>query len=185
MLAPTHDPGGKVKIAIPDGMSGTAEFYGDREQYRLWLQRCWIKLNEPRRTIMFVGMNPSTASYEVNDPTVLREVNFSKAWGFNEYLKTNVMDYRATYPKDLLADGVIPRSDHNIPTILRLAEHADKIVCAWGVVTKKLAHYADETRDRLLVAGHRKKMFCLGRTLMGHPRHPLYLKADTKLEPYP
>lgn len=182
---PKHDPGGKVEIPLPPGMIGDAEFYGENDQYRPSLARSWNNAGDRLRVVMWIGMNPSTARGDVNDPTILREIGFSKALGFNDYIKCNVMDYRATNPKVLRSPGVNPRSDRNIPTILHYARMVEKIICASGVPPhKSLAHYAEETYAALREAGHGRKMFCLGRTLMGHPRHPLYLKADSALETF-
>jgi len=185
MLAPAHDPGGKVATPLPEGMLGDAEFYGPRGERRLWLRRSWIKPGEQRRTIMFTGMNPSTASHEVNDPTVTREVNFSMAWGFNDYIKTNVMDFRATYPKDLLAPGVIPCSERNLKTILHYARYAEKIVLCYGAPKhKSLERYGKDVTQALLDAGHFEKMFCFGLTKNGFPVHPLYLPKTATLVPF-
>lgn len=181
---PLHDPGGKVATMLPRGMEGNAEFSGDRQEYRPWLMRTWGETTE-QRFILWIGLNPSTARADVNDPTITREVDFSKRWGFSKYIKTNIMDYRATEPAGLLADGVIPRSAENLPTILRFAANADQIVVCHGVPPHKRLHtYAIETFEVLRNAGHINRMCCFGTTLFGWPRHPLYLSKDTPLQPY-
>jgi len=37
----THDPGGKVKLALKHGVTGTAEFGGKTNEYRYSLSRTW------------------------------------------------------------------------------------------------------------------------------------------------
>ena len=62
--------------------------------------------------------------------------------------------------------------------ILRAAREADRIVCAWGAHGR----HRDRGRDvfRMLAdAGHR--LYHLGLTREGQPKHPLYLKRDTPL----
>lgn len=184
---PKHDPGGKVETALPAGMRGGAEFYGDNDQYRVLLTRAWepAQAEMDTRYLLWIGMNPSTARDDVNDPTVTREIGFCKAWGYFNYVKCNVMDYRATKPKDLWAPGVVPCSDRNHGTILRLARDADKIICCSGVPPhKSLAHHATNVYAMLREEGHSRKMFAFGFTLMGHPRHPLYLPNDSELVPF-
>jgi hypothetical protein len=182
---PRHDPGGKVSTALPKGVTGAAEYYGDKEQYRLWLRRLWDAGDHASPYLLWIGMNPSTATAEVNDPTVTRIIGFSKSWGYSHAVICNVMDYRATHPNDLLA--VTPRSDRNMETILRFAHHADKIIMCHGILApaKTLAHYGDEAKQALIDAGYLSRMFCLGKTLLKKPKHPLFLAGDTKLEPYP
>ncbi|MBN9602063.1 MAG: hypothetical protein J0G33_03940 [Afipia felis] len=34
-----HDAGGKRRMKLPDGVKGDAEYFGVRQQYRLWLSR--------------------------------------------------------------------------------------------------------------------------------------------------
>jgi hypothetical protein len=192
---PTHDPGGKVATPLPKGMWGYADFHGDNGQYRLWLSRQWGALEKAVqnidelitscRYVLWIGMNPSTAMELVNDPTVTREIGFSKTWGYEAYVKCNVMDYRATKPKDLWAPGVVPCSDRNHATILKAARRADQIICCSGVPPhKSLECYAQHVYKMLHEAGHQRKMFAFGYTLMGHPRHSLYLPSDKELEPF-
>ena len=179
-----HDPGGKVSTALPKDMVGHAEFYGENDEYRLWLDRMWGGATIATPYILWIGMNPSTATAEVNDPTITREINFTKAWGYSGYVKCNTMDFRATNQRDLLQPGVQPRSDRNMPTILDYAKRADKIILCYGVPHKSLQCFGKDTVDMLRLRGHGSKLFCMGRTLLGSPRHPLYLRSDTQLEPF-
>lgn len=177
-----HDPGGKVKTALPPGMYGSAEFYGARHEYRLTLYRDWDGASADDLCVVFVGMNPSVADVEGNDPTVTRDIGFAKSFGFKRYWKLNICDFRATYPTDLVKPFVIPRSDKNLDTIRHICKGAAQIIMCYGVMHKPLQHYAFETVRALEADGHR--LWCLGTTLHGHPRHSLYLRADTKPEPF-
>jgi hypothetical protein len=175
-----HDAGGKVRTALPPGMIGDAEFYGANREYRLTLTRSWAPM--PSLTILWIGMNPSTADAQVNDPTITREVNFSKAWAFEKYIKCNVFDYRATHPKDMLAPGVKPFSDRNFDVIRDAANWANQIVLCYGVAPKKLQDAPLHLVNLLRADG--RKLWCLGKTNAGHPRHPLYMKTDATLEQF-
>src|ERR1035441_6224581 len=65
--AKAHDPGGKVRLALKAGITGTAKFGGVNQEYRYRLTRVW---DESKPLAMFVMMNPSTADPNVDDPTV-------------------------------------------------------------------------------------------------------------------
>ncbi|HEY7244437.1 MAG TPA: DUF1643 domain-containing protein [Xanthobacteraceae bacterium] len=174
-----HEPGGKVKTALPKGMRGSAYFCGDKQQYRVYLKRVWGSTGENRYPLL-IGMNPSTADAMHNDPTVTREIGFASAWGYEGLVKGNVCDYRASFPRDLLAPGAIARSVENLPILRKLAKEADKVVLCYGVLPKPLRWAADDLTEALRADGN--ELFCFGKTLLGFPRHPLYLPKDTALE---
>lgn len=176
-----HDPGGKVRLAMLPGTRGNAGF-SECGRYRHWLSRNWQPPGEmPPKALLFIGMNPSTAEADVDDPTIRREIEFSKRFGASAYVKVNVMDYRATSPKQLLAQGVNPCSDENREVIRRAAESAAKIIVCWGKLHRPLRRYADNTLGIL----RGRELWCLGKNADGSPRHPLYLPGATPLEKFP
>ncbi len=173
-----HDPGGKVRIRVAEDVAGDASF-SECGRYRQLLTRTYP---EGEGTVLWIGMNPSTAAAEVDDPTVRRESDFSRAWGFRRFVKANVMDFRATKPKDLLDPAVEPCSPANLPAIRAAAAEADLVMLAYGALHKKLRRYGEETVAALRADG--RKLFCLALTKDGAPRHPLYLRKDLKPIPF-
>ena len=173
-----HDPGGKVRLRLQGGVVGTALFSPCRK-HRLVLTRDWGE----GPSVLWIGANPSTAEADVDDPTIRREVNFTRGWGFCRYIKMNVLSYRATYPKDLLADGVEVTCPENLPTIVTMAATAKLIVVCHGVLHPTLQHHAGVIVMALCSKGH--GLHCLGRNADGSPKHPLYLPKTAALEPYP
>lgn len=175
-----HDPGGRVRHTLRDGVYGEARFWGVRQEYRYLLTRWWgCEDVESEPFVLWIGTNPSVANAFVNDPTATREVNFTKAWSYRRYIKMNVVDWRATKPRDLLS--VEPRSPKNLPAIIEFAQKADKVVACWGLLHKRLRPYADD----VIAALDGVDMQCLGYCKDGvSPRHPLYLKADSVLMPF-
>jgi hypothetical protein len=121
-------------------------------------------------------MNPSTAEAQVDDPTIRREIAFTRRAGFGSLIKVNVMDYRATRPAHLLAPGVQPCSEENLPCIARWARAASVTVAAWGTLPKPLRGYANAVAAAIAGA-----IYCLGQTGDGSPRHPLYVLGETEL----
>lgn len=174
-----HDPGGKVRIKLPPGTIGAAEFYGARDEYRLWLSRHWGDAAAPYA--LWIGMNPSTADALADDPTVYREVTYTQRMlKLSRYLKCNVMDLRVTQSKVLRKPPYPVRSELNLPTIMRLAADAERIIVCYGDLHPALQVHADTVVDALRAAGY--DLWCLGLTAKHkRPRHPLYVKGDTEL----
>ncbi|WP_127580893.1 DUF1643 domain-containing protein [Paenibacillus koleovorans] len=138
--------------------------------YRYSLWRIW---NPDLPKVLFVMLNPSTADASIDDPTIRRCIGFAKAWGFGSLEVVNLFAYRATDPEELkkCSDPIGPNNDYHIR---RAAHRADKIIAAWGTKGSLLG------RDRLVMEiFHSFPMFCLDVSKAGHPKHPLYIKADS------
>lgn len=174
VLPEAHDPGGKVRLRIQPGVSGDAVFSACG-RYRTVLRRWWGDPSGPY--VLWVAMNPSTASYDVDDPTIRKEMKFTRRDGYSVFVKVNVMDYRATNPKDLLAPGVEPCSPDNLPTIAQLSRNAASIIMAFGTLKPRHRVYAAQATRAILATG--KTPMCLGTSKDGSPLHPLYQLDET------
>lgn len=179
-----RDPGGKVKLKLPQHVSGTAIFSTCR-QYRHLLTRDWqTPLWKDLRDALWIGMNPSTADAEYDDTTIRREIYFTMRLGFSRLVMANVMNYRATHPKDLLSSPA-PCSNENLPHIVNAAKDAALIIVAWGSLPPALRPYAQAAENAVRAIDPPQPMFCLGFTKDGAPRHPLYVRAAAPLVPFP
>ncbi|MEM9032443.1 MAG: DUF1643 domain-containing protein [Pseudomonadota bacterium] len=141
--------------------------YSDCEQYRYRLRRTW---DPGGPDILFVMLNPSTATELRNDPTIERCERRARDSAFGRMTICNLFGWRATDPRDLKAatDPVGPCNDS---VLLASAKKAGMVVCAWGV------HGDFRKRGRtvaqaLAIIG---PLHHIGLTRDGHPRHPLYL----------
>lgn len=155
-------------ILTPSG----AIFSEGGEQSALYRHMLWRYWGPGVAFLHICGLNPSTAGHEMNDPTIRREIDFAKRWGFDGLLKTNAFDFRATNPKVMLVK-LSPMSEENDLWIFECRKRAGQSVAAWGV------HGTHNEREYAL-----KRMFqwyCLGKTKGGQPKHPLYVRADTPL----
>jgi len=177
-----HDPGGKVRLRLPDGVSGGAAF-SECGRYRQALTRDWTPPGTAPRTILFVGMNPSVASAEYSDPTCHRELVFARDWGFTRYLKGNVLDWRATSPRDIPADPALACSPDNIPALVDMASEAECVVMAYGKLHPRYRPVVDAAIAAMAATGRPLK--CLGLNKDGSAKHPLYLRKDTALMDFP
>lgn len=145
----------------------------DCQQYRYSLWRTWDR-EKPGLTI--VGLNPSTADAEQDDPTIRRCIRFARDHDFGSFTMINLFAYRATSPKDL-ADAGYPVGMHNNDAIDLALEDNFGCLVAWGALKKEARWQAEQTLYRLPNLVH-----CLGRTKSGDPRHPLYVRADAQWE---
>ena len=179
-----HDPGGSKRFRLQPGVRGSAQFGGPRQEYRHWLRRDWGGDGAPYA--LWIGMNPSTAEAHVDDPTIRREMEFTRRLGFTSYIKVNVMDYRATHPQVLLlllaGSAEWLSSPENLQTIAAKAAGAEMVVAAWGSLPKALRGYASDAAGAVIGSG--RLLTCLGTTADGSPRHPLYIRGDAAFIPW-
>ena len=138
--------------------------------YRYALRRVW---DTAKPTVLFIGLNPSAADHRVDDPTLRRCIRFAMAWGFGQVTVANLFAFRTPSPRALrhARDPIGPRND---AWLLRLIGDAEEVVVAWGNHGSYLA------RDRAALAMLERPK-CLGVSRRGSPKHPLYLRATTKL----
>ena len=151
-------------------MIGLAAFSPDRK-YRYALWRIW---DDRKPVCMFIGLNPSTANENTNDPTIRRCMSFAGCWGFGGLCMTNLFAYVSTNPPDLRSlDSIGPENDS---WLVYLAAHSGIIVACWG-------HWDIFGRSGAVMSLI-PKLYCLGTTKQGRPRHPLYLSRETKPTEY-
>ncbi len=154
-------------------MEGSAHFSRcGRYRYALW--RTW---DEKRPTMLFIGLNPSTADAIEDDPTIRRCIRFAGDRGYGRLAVANLFAYRATNPA-VLRRTPYPIGRSNNRWLLRLAAESDVCVAAWG---NGGSHLGQDAEVVALLRG----LQCLGVTASGAPRHPLYVRADTKLRSLP
>lgn len=144
--------------------------------YRYSLTRRW-GIGTPNR-VCFMMLNPSTANASADDPTIRRCIGFAKRWGHDSLEVVNVFALRTSDPAKLLLSNN-PLGMNNHAYIQEAFVFAEKIVVAWGASVSVVSWL-----PRHIMADHKHKLFCLGLTKTGHPRHPLYVKADTELIHY-
>jgi hypothetical protein len=150
-------------------------------RYRYWLGR-WFGPGIVGLPILM--LNPSTADADFDDPTIRRCEGFARREGYGGICVVNLYAYRATDPAELwsVEDPVGPDNDRQIEMTFQSA-HALRLpmICAWGTNAKP----ARVAAVGFIARRFNVRILCLGTTKDGHPRHPLYLRADTPLVPWP
>ena len=87
-------------VMICESVPMKEEHKGDH--YRYWLHRDIAPLR--REGLVFVLLNPSTATATIDAPTIPRSMVFA-ALGYRELTVVNLFAIRATKPKDLIQAG--------------------------------------------------------------------------------
>jgi hypothetical protein len=155
---------------------GRGAVFGHNRTYRYVLLRRWSDATpEP---LIVIGLNPSTADENTDDPTVRRCVRYAERWGFGSLIMLNIFAYRATDPRTMLHYPTPIGPDNNSIIIGTCAveqrERDAMVLCAWG------AHGAHMLRGigvRRMLEREGVALHHLGLTKAGEPRHPLYLPS--------
>ncbi len=170
-------PGAMTTRSHLKGDAASTAVYSPCERYRYLLTRIW-EAEAPR--VLFVMLNPSTATELQNDPTVERCERRARALGYGGFRVCNIFAWRATDPRALrrVPDPVGPDND---AAIAESAPWADRVICAWGTHG---AHLARGPAVEGLLRRSGAALFHLGLTRHGHPRHPLYVAYAESPRPW-
>jgi hypothetical protein len=163
--------------------------FSDDERHRFYLGRR-VELETWQRggRLLFIGLNPSIATHEIEDPTIRKETKFARAWGYDQLDKGNIFSLRSTDPKGLLSADDADGDPENMREIVARTRAADLVVAAWGgpyapkPLARMVAARASEVVERLKAEG--VYLHCLATTKDGFPRHPLYLPDASVATPW-
>ncbi len=142
-----------------------------------------------KRPLICIGINPSTAAPDDLDNTLKSVSRIAAANGFDSWMMMNVYAQRATRPDDM--DETVCETLHRenmaaLEYLLQTAEQPAAIWAAWGAIIEKRPYLSACVRD-MVALGERYGAVWLhaGKvSKAGHPHHPLYLRADTPVEPF-
>lgn len=125
------------------------------------------------KTLLVVGVNPSTADEKKNDSTIRKDIGFAERWGYGRLVKGNLFGYRSTDIRGLaaLADPIGPDNDYWLEN---MAARVDMILVAWGTTGKLPPKLRDRWRVFVELAKGRE-LYCLGVCKDGNA-HPYALR---------
>lgn len=155
--------------------------FADNDRHRLRLWRIW---DEDFPLMWFIGLNPSTADAQQDDPTIKRCMNFAYANDCGGIQMVNLFTFRATDPDEMYAQDPDERNILGADDELKLCAAAGRsyaiAVAAWGAAAAlpDVLNRVNEIKPFFAPGS----LLCFSKTKHGHPRHPLYLKGDTELE---
>jgi hypothetical protein len=137
-----------------------------------------VEMHPPRGVLLSIGLNPSTATCDDDDPTIHKESLYTIMWGYAIYIKANAYGYRATVPADMFAardrggiDIVGPGNDAAIrAAVARVRREGGRVLAAWG---GNIEPDRQRAVARLLA---NVEVVCVRRNNDGTPMHPLYAR---------
>ncbi len=147
-------------------------------QYRYSLSRRWQRQG---REVAFIMLNPSRADAHCDDPTLRACIQFAQRWAYGSLVVVNLFGYCTPHPAELkqVADPVGPENDEHV---MAAVGRSHQVVLAWG------NDGGFGGRDRAILKklkAHSSKLTYLQLNRSGQPRHPLYIRRDCPLSPYP
>lgn len=145
--------------------------------YRYFLWRAIGDDAAPRRTMLFVMLNPSTADANTNDQTIGRCLDFARREHCTRLEVVNLFAWRATDPREL-ARQRDPVGPENLDHVASAMATADVVVAAWGAWRPVL-----RKADRIRKYVESTQPLCLGRTREGEPCHPSRIAKTAPLVP--
>lgn len=152
-------------------------------RYRWSLSREWGGILSTTPWVGFIMLNPSTAGWIKDDPTIRRCIAFAQAWGYSGLTVRNLFNFRTSSPAECAkaTDPIGMQPPHCDNLILGMYDVCNLVIAAWGAQPFARTR-AKQVCD--LLAAHNRKLHCLAVNADGSPKHPLYCKADLKPIPY-
>lgn len=141
-------------------------------RYRYELRRTW---DSSLPKLMVVGLNPSTADAEQDDPTIRRCVGFAKRWGMGGLLMGNLYALRSTDPK-LVRSSKTPIGPETDRYLVAMRREAALVLAAWGGSAGRPRQHLQRCGE---IACLLEPLHCLVVNSDGSPKHPLYVRKDT------
>lgn len=142
-------------------------------KYRYILSRIW---DEAKPTVLFIGLNPSTADETTDDPTIRRCINFAKSWGYGGILVANLFAFRSTNPQRLYTEQD-PVGSANDFYIKEYSDKSKLTIACWG----NHGNFINRSEEVCKLVN---SLYCLDINKSGEPKHPLYVKHNITPKPY-
>ena len=142
-----------------------------------------------QRPLICIGVNPSTARPDALDNTLKSVERIALGNGYDSFLMFNVYAQRATDPNAMekALNPLLHRENMRaFRYVLSISEHP-AVWAAWGSIIEKRKYLPDCLRDMLAIGKeYDAQWLCAGAiSKKGHPHHPLYLRKDEPLKPFP
>ena len=182
-------------LTFEEALKPTGEDY-DRDKWLYvpdhYSEYRYILGTRGKHPLVCIGINPSTAAPERLDNTLKSAQRIALGNGYDSFIMLNVYAQRATVPDDMEKTLNPMMHAENMKAFTWVLEMISRngrpdLWAAWGAIIEKRDYLAGCVMDmirtgsqydaRWLTAGPRSKA--------GHPHHPLYLKSDSRLEPFP
>jgi hypothetical protein len=147
-----------------------ALFSEDRKE-RYWLFRQWDKL---KPLALVVLKNPSEHSTEKEDSkTMASLIRLIKFNGYGGFYVMNI--YPVVSTKLVFAPSVL---EDNLNQMREIAEKCKDIIVGWG----NSVRVDDARKVSEFLWGLKHRLYCFGYNQFFTPKHPLYVRGQTKIQ---
>lgn len=142
-----------------------------------------------KKPLITIGINPSTAEPDNLDNTLKSVARIAAGNGFDSFIMFNVYAQRATNPDQMdetLNEALHLENMRAFRWVLERSGESPAVWAAWGTIVEKRA-YLKRCLEDMVREGDSfgAKWYMAGKpSVKGHPHHPLYLKKDSKVEPF-
>ena len=139
--------------------------------------------------LICIGINPSTAQPGDLDNTLKSVQRIAHGNGFDSFIMFNVYAQRATDPDAMERACNWALHKENLEAfryVLSIGENPT-VWAAWGTIIEKRDYLKACLKD-MIAAGEEygANWVCAGKcSKKGHPHHPLYLRKDEAIRPFP
>ena len=148
-----------------------------------------------KKTVIFIGLNPSKANSVNNDRTLIRIINFCSRWNYKNIYVINLFGLISKDPSQLSKNNDPVGKNNDLITLKALEFWRKNINCdlwlGWGdkgqlyrrnyMVLKLIKNLSNlESKEN----NHSRRVLSLGFTKKGNPFHPLYMPNDSSLKPF-
>ena len=142
-----------------------------------------------KNPLICIGINPSTARPDNLDNTLKSVERIALHNGFDSFIMFNVYAQRATNPDTMekVCNPQLHRENMEAFRYVLSISEKPAVWAAWGAIIEKRDYLSDCVRDMVALGQeYGAAWYCAGAiTKKGHPHHPLYLKKDELLKPFP
>lgn len=139
-------------------------------------------IQEGKRTLFVIGLNPSTADAKKPDPTMKATLRIAEYNGYDGFVMLNLYPLRATEPKDLPREVDLKLHEQNLQEIDNLLKERKDVDVwvAFGANVKRRKYLLICFKD---IVKHFQKnnvhwYYINKLTKDAYPPHPLYQKTD-------
>ena len=142
-----------------------------------------------KNPLICIGINPSTAQPGDLDNTLKSVQRIALGNGFDSFIMFNFYAQRATDPDAMERTCNWQLHRENLEAFRYVLSIGEKptVWAAWGTIIEKRDYLKDCLRD-MIAAGEEygTSWVCAGKcSKKGHPHHPLYLRKDELIRPFP
>ncbi len=160
--------------------------------YRWILKR---ELLSGKKSVVFIGLNPSKANSSNNDRTLVRIINFCSRWNYKNIYIINLFGLISKSPILLSKSNEAIGENNDFITLKSLEFWREDSNCdlwlGWGdkgqlkgrdrKVLKLIKNFSNLKSNE---NNYSKRVLSLGLSKKGNPRHPLYMPNESFLRKF-